>query len=346
MQPTLRPMSLGEILDKAFVVYRKGFFIFLGVALLPIIGSAASGVSFGLLYELALQLNLGNLWVRASAKLPLWLPSWPRSFADILIWPILVYVASSFFLQQRTSLRAAVFQCIRRWQSWLGFGVFLFIVCVVVPQTAMQPLWIYEYKHFTLHPLGLSEWWAFLLYRWPFSLAEWILRYLSTLALGFSVIVWSVEQAGNPGAVRRGWNIARDGWFRLLVAMFMCDAIVYVLSVSLGVVREIAFQTVSMIFHDAFLTGVFSVQFGVFLVKIAHVLAAPLLPIAMTLIYYDVRVRREGFGVEKLMEAAGLLAPATAAIAPSAEAEIAQTAGSLSSPEMEIVPSAGSSPAP
>lgn len=36
-----------------------------------------------------------------------------------------------------------------------------------------------------------------------------------------------------------------------------------------------------------------------------------LYPIALTLFYYDQRIRREGYDIERLMEAAGLNAPVT-----------------------------------
>ena len=43
---------------------------------------------------------------------------------------------------------------------------------------------------------------------------------------------------------------------------------------------------------------------------------SPILPIAITLFYYDQRMRREGYDIERLMDAAGLQAPLT----PPAEA--------------------------
>ncbi len=312
MQPPLRPMRLGEILDKTFVIYRKGFFLFLGIVLLSSAGSLAIGVSSSLLYELALQLNLGNLWVKAFAKLPLWLPSWPSSFAHILIWPILVYVASCFFLKQRTSLRAAIPKCTMRWQSWLGFGAVLFIAWVVVPQIVMQPLWRFRYEHFSPHPFGLSAWWAVLAYQWPFDLAGWIARYLLVLALGFSVPVWSLEGTDIGTALRRGWTLVKGNWFRVLAAMVMCSAVLKVLEVSLKGLQELIFLILSTGFGQFRLPEIYALELGVFAEDAAALLAVPLLPIAITLIYYDVRIRREGFGVETLMEAAGLITPETA----------------------------------
>jgi hypothetical protein len=41
------------------------------------------------------------------------------------------------------------------------------------------------------------------------------------------------------------------------------------------------------------------------------ILIGPLYPIAVTLFYYDQRIRREGYDIERLMETAGLTAPQT-----------------------------------
>ena len=45
-------------------------------------------------------------------------------------------------------------------------------------------------------------------------------------------------------------------------------------------------------------------------------LLAPIYPIAITLFYYDQRIRREGYDIERMMDEAGMIAPAT----PPAEA--------------------------
>jgi hypothetical protein len=44
----------------------------------------------------------------------------------------------------------------------------------------------------------------------------------------------------------------------------------------------------------------------------ASILVAPLFPIALTLLYYDQRMRREGFDIEWMMNAAGMHAPESA----------------------------------
>lgn len=317
MQTALRPMTLGEILDRTFEIYRKGFLLFLGVALLSSVGGMAIGLSSGLLYELALQLNLGDLWVKAFAKLPLlWVPNWQSSLTDLLAMPILVYVASCLFLKQKTTVRASVARCTKRWLSWIGFGMVLFVAWVVLPRIAMRPIWIFRREFVSAHPFGLSASWAVFAYQWPFDLAGWLLKFLGALAFGFSVPAWSLERIGVLNALRRGWTVAKPSWFRLAVAMLMCDTIKQALDFSFNELQELAFRLLFRGFGVSHLPGDFGLLIAALLSAASSLLTVPLLPIAITLIYYDVRIRREGFDVEKLMEAGGLTAPVET---PSAE---------------------------
>jgi hypothetical protein len=50
---------------------------------------------------------------------------------------------------------------------------------------------------------------------------------------------------------------------------------------------------------------------------VVSVIIGPIFPIALTLFYYDQRIRHEGYDIERMMDAAGLNAPATP---PSGEA--------------------------
>ena len=43
--------------------------------------------------------------------------------------------------------------------------------------------------------------------------------------------------------------------------------------------------------------------------ELISVLIGPLYPIAITLFYYDQRIRKEGYDIEHMMDAAGLNAP-------------------------------------
>jgi uncharacterized membrane protein (DUF485 family) len=56
-----------------------------------------------------------------------------------------------------------------------------------------------------------------------------------------------------------------------------------------------------------------SIYLGIRLLSaaVAYILTGPIFPIALTLFYYDQRIRKEGYDIERMMEDAGLIAPVT-----------------------------------
>ena len=61
---------------------------------------------------------------------------------------------------------------------------------------------------------------------------------------------------------------------------------------------------------------------------VANTLVGPIYPIVMTLFYYDQRIRKEGYDIERMMEIAGMNAPATLLVE-EAPASLAATEESL-----------------
>ena len=81
----LRPLTLGEILDRTFTLYRRNFPLFLGIAAVPAV--------------LQLALNLWNLFYRPSAR-----PGFGVSLAVGLAM-IAAYFLSSTWRAGRRTLR-------------------------------------------------------------------------------------------------------------------------------------------------------------------------------------------------------------------------------------------------
>jgi hypothetical protein len=75
-------------------------------------------------------------------------------------------------------------------------------------------------------------------------------------------------------------------------------------------------------------------QPAVFILATAiYVILGPIYPIAITLFYYDQRIRREGYDIERLMESAGM----TATLTPPAGEEVAVPA--IAPAPFEVPPS-------
>jgi uncharacterized protein YacL len=126
--------------------------------------------------------------------------------------------------------------------------------------------------------------------------------------------------------LRRGWTLVTGNWVRVLTAQVLRDLLSFILvtstSLVLGLVLTIALNN-SEARESAYQIRYKLIQI---VVPVVSALLAALLPIAFTLIYYDQRIRREGYDVERMMESAGLTAPATLPvvgnpITPAAEEE-------------------------
>jgi hypothetical protein len=78
----LRPLSLGELLDRTFSLYRKHFFLFVGIAAIPYSFFFIINLAFSLLpifagaarnwqAEIAERLSVDPQWTRTSSSIAL-----------------------------------------------------------------------------------------------------------------------------------------------------------------------------------------------------------------------------------------------------------------------------------
>jgi len=120
-----------------------------------------------------------------------------------------------------------------------------------------------------------------------------------------STPVLFAEGVGPVRALARSWQLVKGEWWRtlgiLLLVVIMVDLIQIVLGFFVGGVA-------------AFLPGVDATVRAAVSTTLAGVVAAlagPLLPITLTLLYFDMRVRKEGYDLEELArQAAKETAPA------------------------------------
>ena len=115
------------------------------------------------------------------------------------------------------------------------------------------------------------------------------------LSVTFAAVV--VERAGPGTAISRSWNLTRDNWWRAFGVVLVVFLIVAVIS--------FAFTTV---FLGAVLTDVSEVTFATLSTIMSIVINAityPLWAAVITVLYYDLRVRNEGFDLQLLAAGVG-----------------------------------------
>jgi len=234
-----------------------------------------------------------------------WMPSdWLASYIHFLGWPPIAYLVSGELLGESPTLLSALSWCRDRWRSWLAISGVLWGVCSLLPYAV----------HHVMSVIGIDSWvglhWGFGPTSPPgsflFALLQWAFDSFFILAVALGASLWSVERAGVATSLHRNWTLAKGRWVGILTAELVRDVLGFVLVGSLtvifGVVLGLALRN-----HEA---GelLYRIRFK-FIVVVAPTVSAlvgPILPIALTLFYYDQRIRHEGFDIERMMDAAGL----------------------------------------
>jgi hypothetical protein len=270
----LRPLSLGEILDRTFSLYRRNFLLFLGITALPNL--------------LILALNLVQTFIAdipsTSVPQPVeQLQARPASgllafgFIGLLVGIFVyliaylfaqggtVYAVSELYLGRQTTIGASL----RRMRGQLGslFGVIFLNGLAVMGATLFLiiPGIYVACRLITCVPAGL------------------------------------LEDLGPRASLERSFRLTKDSAGRAFVIFFLYFIMVY------AAILLFMFPFLFMAGLSAKEPGMMRVwvslsQVGSFL---AGVLVSPFLTIATAVFYYDLRVRKEAFDLQLMMNPSG-----------------------------------------
>ena len=268
----LRPLTLMDVLDESFRLYRANFSLLAGLAIGLVIPTLAvqllsgSYSAFGPVID-----SLSN----PTAPTPNIAPANP--FISLLQYPIqlalvpfqagaLIAASISIVLGTPVSIRSVIRTVLKRyWAVWalsILYGIAGF--AVVCP------------------PLGI-----------------WLLTRLSMM-----LPVLFTEMAPIGTAVDRSWRLTDHAFWRTFAVLTLALIMAYVLQAALAGV----FVTVAAVFPG--LATELRVILIVGLASLMTQLVQPLVVMAITLLYFDLRVRREAFDLE-LMTYQLALSPGT-----------------------------------
>ncbi|HET6454240.1 MAG TPA: YciC family protein [Armatimonadota bacterium] len=123
-----------------------------------------------------------------------------------------------------------------------------------------------------------------------------------TILLAFVPVVLVIEDHRYMDAIKRSWALAKSDWVRVLVVLIISA----VLGGILQMILTTPFQILTMFKQGepgniGPLTIVQAVMSGV-----AATLVLPITTIAIVLLYYDIRIRKEGFDIQMLAHDMGL----------------------------------------
>jgi len=312
MNANLRPMNLGEILDRTFQIYRAKFLVFIGIAAIPALAYMALGLVLFILEQYGPSTTLSASSKVAFKEAASWLPNqWPYSFFLCLLWPMFVFLTSRIFLNEEAGIISSYSWCRAHWKSYLALASVLWVVWHLLPNVLNRIVINSEVAFSANHIFsGFGSSYSFSFYQFTFGLLRWLLEYLLIVMICFSVPSWTLEGLALRSALQRGLTFARGNWTRALVAWFLVNILEWILYITF---IGIFFFTLRLVFGNLVGDFYYRIRFAILIPSAIaiHILIAPLFPIAVTLFYYDQRIRLEGFDIERMMKVAGLNASVT-----------------------------------
>lgn len=313
MNEPLHPLSLAEILDKTAQLYRSRFLVFVGIGTIPA----------GTIFVLAAGAFAFMAWMGANSR-------HGGSVADVFVWVFLTLLfvivvplglgvnalgeaamtdaAARHFLGETFTIRSAYRTAWNRGWRYLGLytlqGLIIFGPPIAVFSLAIGGLVAAKVAGSGANdnsPLfgGL----VFLLFVVFGAFVVWMLL---RLCLAFPAAV--VEQGAAVHSLRRGTLLSRGTRSRILLLYVLGLILNQVLAWGLTLPVLIAMELIPGLQGPAHaqVAGVIAmfVMYGSFFA--VRALTKPIYGIALTLFYFDQRIRKEGFDIEWMMQQAGM----------------------------------------
>ncbi len=314
MNESLRPLTLGEILDRTAQLYRRNFLLFAGVAALPIGVMIAMGALAGAFSVAAAATVKGvpgsslimglALFALVAVALPVYIAAYVYSTAG------LTQAAVSAHRGEKLTIRAALASVRPRFWSYLWFLVLQGLVVAGVPLSAAGGVAGVLFYVVTLTGGGvaaglMSGFVIFVMFGAALVIFVWLAL---SYSLGMAVCV--VERKTAWESLKRAWKLGQGTRGRIFVMLLLVVALTMVVSMIAYIPFLIIVAVLTAAGNGA--------QYGSTVMVVAEIinlvanftlqtLLTPVAWIALVLFYYDQRVRKEGFDIEWMMEQAGLV---------------------------------------
>jgi hypothetical protein len=308
MQAALRPMNLGEILDRTFAIYREKFLLFVGIAALPaavMLGIHLADVAWWHVNSLVHPFRQpGILLWGFAVSLGYYHVS---GFLQLLFLPAFVRLASCEVFGESATIIGSLRFALARWRSYLWLAFLKYAAVLIVPEALAFGV---------LFGIGTLEDKLGLLNDAPGAFA--IVTLLLPIPAGIFLFLWAgaclslvfpaaaIEQLRGFRALGRSWRLSRNSRWRIFIAWLLIATCSGIMSVVVAYILRLVVYLCYYEWHLLWFNRILYQQLTYVFFAAISILIGPLYPIAVTLFYYDQRSRKEGFDVEIMMEAAGL----------------------------------------
>ena len=313
----LRPLSLGEILDRIFTLYRSRFWLFAGISMIAAaVQTVAQAISLTTAQRLAARtpappgqgLGAALLGLReaSAAQLPAYLVLLVFFLVSAVTQAGTALALTQVYMHRATGVRLAMGQVLPRWYRWIGIALWQVGSMVWAPVAAAVPAVLLLGFGVRLNNTGLIFTGGFLLLLAVFGgFPVGVLFYLRN---GLATPAAVTEGLSIRAAMRRSKVLAAGAKGRVFVVLLIAGSLLEVAAV---LQLPISFL---MIFaphqQHSLARGI-----GLLITFTGHTLVAPVALIGLTLVYFDQRVRKEALDLELLLESARVPPPAPVGLA-------------------------------
>jgi len=317
----LRPLSLGELLDRCFTLYRRHFLLFVGIVGLPY------------LLLLAIQLvqifvffptTLFNQGAPVTDQAPFSFPSTGAIVSAVVFYIVMfvafvvayllaqggtVFAVSELYLGHPITIRAALGKMRGRMLSLLGLVILNALIIGGCAIAAAIPIFILIGLAAQLARGGAAA--AILtgiLVLLLFMLLIAVVVYV-TCRLLVAVPAALLEDAGPVTALQRSFALTKKNAGRAFLVLLISTAITGAVVSVLAIPPYIGMFVSMMARHfETMRLWLALVQGGVY---IGEALAGPILIIATSVFYFDLRIRKEALDLQMMIAPVGSPAPLT-----------------------------------
>lgn len=272
--PQLRPLSIGEMLDAGFKLFRHRFGTLLACVIIPLLPlSILATIIIASTTPDAFDPNATTTTTSddeiGGILAGLFISALLYGAAAALAIAACFKVISAAYVGERATAKSSLRHGLRRFLPLIA-AYFL----IGIPTGLLGVFWIF------IIPLLLSIWLG----------VKWSVTFPAIVA----------EQAGPLKAMGRSWSLTKNNWWRTFATLAVLVIIAFILYMAIAIGLTAALAGVG----DSIGTFAYA-TLSTLLTIIALAIVYPLVAAVMTVVYYDLRVRNEGFDLELLARSVG-----------------------------------------
>jgi hypothetical protein len=346
MDEKLRPLTLGEILDRTTRLYRHNFWTFAGVAAVPMVVSFAVVLpilialgAMGLFNPKAADPSVGAIVALVAGGILIGFPL--LIVASVVEQVALTNTAISLHNGSKLKVREAIKSSWPRFWRYLWLIVLKGVLVGVAPAAVGGGVIIGLSVLTTLAAAAgakaASVFIVILVVLIVFGIVVYMIWAETCFSMGISACL--AEEKPGWQSIKRAYYLSKGTRGRIFVMYLLVIALYGVITMVVDIAIFIAMAIMTSIGHSkGTTTALVVVQILNFASNLTiQTLIAPVSVIALVLFYYDQRVRTEGYDIELMMQQAGLTS-LPVATKPSTEPEPPAVAPTIPVPENPLTP--------